>query len=136
MNKKIIIMLLLSFAITIQADVPKKYLLDMVNNINKSVPVMIDKDTRLDTTMSIGTNNVTYQYTMINLTKSHWTNISETKRVMQNQMEQINCQDEKSIVRQFGVTMVYKYRDMNYVPILETKVDKEICKKYYKGGIQ
>ncbi len=63
--KKLMILLLVLFSSQLFAGMSNEELTSIANELNKSTPMMVDKETRLDNVMGFE-NTLTYYYTLVN----------------------------------------------------------------------
>jgi hypothetical protein len=107
----------------------EKQMLEASSQQNKSLPMMVDKDTRWDTTIPGPGKNWTYIYT---LTNPELKNISNEKinEVLGSKIRSGVCtMKDMEIFVKNGVTVKYKYRDNDGKFIGEVVVVPEDCKK-------
>lgn len=87
-----------------------KLLMEISNKINKNLPMMIDKNTRIDSTLGFN-NKLTYRYTLVNLVKKDL-DIETWKRDVLPMLKNSVCTSEDlKIFFIDGVTIVYSYSD-------------------------
>jgi len=103
-------------------------LVDASSQQNKSLPMMVDKDTRWDTTIPGPGKNWTYIYTLINPESSTYTN-AQINEVLGGKIRSGVCSmKEMEAFRKNGVIMKYSYRDHSGKFIGEVVVKPEDCK--------
>lgn len=94
--------------------------------INKQLPMMIDSETRLDTTMCAG-KHVAYKYTMINLTEKDIDKIAFTNEIKTMLMKN-QCSNENMIkMLKMGVQCNYMYQDRNGILLATININKSHC---------
>lgn len=108
-----------------------KAMMKAASDLNKTCPIMIDKDTRLDNAVALPNNKFQYNYTMVNMDKSELDVDIDT---LKNYMEPViinNARTNPSLktFRENKVTLAYNYRDKNGVFILEIKVTPDLYAK-------
>jgi len=96
------------------------------NSINKQLPMMVDPDTRLDTTISHGMQQH-YKYTMINYLKDELNEQSfhnNIKTVISNSQ----CgNDDMKLMLNVGVEYFYHIFDMDGLHITTVKISRKDC---------
>ena len=96
---------------------------------NKSLPMMVDKDTRWDTTIPGPGKNWTYVYTLVTPELKNITN-KEINDALGGKIRLGVCtMKEMQIFVDKGVKVTYKYRDNEGKFIGEVVVTPEDCKK-------
>ncbi|HLV39132.1 zinc ribbon domain-containing protein [Xanthomarina sp.] len=99
-----------------------KVLMNVANEINKSCPIIVDADTRLDNSIALPNNVFQYQYTLINFLKSE-IDIEEVKNIIEPILiNTIKSSPEMKIFRDNRTTLAYHYRDKNGVFVLEISI--------------
>ena len=99
-----------------------KAMMELASEMNKSLPIMLDKDTRLDNAVAMPNNVLQYNYTLINLLES-----DVNAEDIRNQMEPvltnvIKTNPEMKIYRDHKTTFAYSYKDKNGVFILKINI--------------
>ncbi len=103
-------------------------LVDASSKQNKALPIMVDKDTRWDTTIPGPGKNWTFIYTLINPESSTYTN-AQINEVLGGTIRSGVCSmKEMETFRKNGVTIKYSYRDNGGKFIGEVVVKPEDCK--------
>ncbi|MEM7281745.1 MAG: hypothetical protein AAF438_08975 [Pseudomonadota bacterium] len=96
------------------------------NEINRNLPMMLDRDTRLDTT--VGTSQYFgYYFTMLNISKDDLS-IAEFEDLMYTSIANDIC--KKKIFQDFrenGINVRFTYRDMDGLEITTLEVDAATC---------
>jgi len=88
-----------------------KVLVQTANTINQNVPMLVDRDTRLDRTSAGAGRNFKYIYTMINLNKKN-ANIEAFRKQAIPNAKNIYCTStEMKAFRKYGVTVSHSYFD-------------------------
>ena len=94
--------------------------------INKSLPSMIDKDTRLDHA-SIQDRDVYYNYTFVNWSVENL-DITRFKSVMTPKLKTAQCAEEEGrALLNEGRKIVYMYRDRANKPVAKIVIEKSDC---------
>lgn len=90
-----------------------KAMMTAASELNKSCPIMVDQETRLDNTVALPGNSFQYNYTLINLTKAD-INIEEFTAYMEPQItNNVKTNPDLKAYRDNQVTMKYYYKDKN-----------------------
>ncbi len=116
------------FAIQKLFNNPKSFdkaMMEAASEINKSCPIMIDNDTRLDNTVAMPNNIFQYNYTLVNIEKSE-INIEELRRFIEpNVVNNVKTNPEMKGYKENKVTMAYFYKDKNGEFLLKIDVTPE-----------
>jgi len=90
-----------------------KQMMQTASELNKSCPIMVDSETRLDNAMALPENTFQYNYTLVNMNKEEM-NVSEAENFLQpNILNSIKTNPDLKAFRDNNVTMVYNYKDSN-----------------------
>jgi hypothetical protein len=93
---------------------------------NKSCPVNIDKDTRLDNVSSLPDKQFQYSYTLVNYVKDS-VNADELQKAIQpGILNQVKTNPDLKIFRDNKVTMIYSYSDKNKVFITKVNITPDL----------
>lgn len=97
-----------------------------INMLNKSLPKMIDNDTKLENVTLIG-RDIYFNYTMVNLLTAD-VDISKVESIISPNIKSTQCQDVglKPILNE-GRKLVYVYTDKAGTEITKIFVSKEDC---------
>jgi hypothetical protein len=92
-----------------------KQLMRIASELNKTCPIMVDKDTQLDNSIALPDNIFQYNYTLVNHSRNEL-NIEQlqntvTPRILNN----IKTNEGLKYFRNNKVTMSYSYNDKNGV---------------------
>jgi hypothetical protein len=90
-------------------------LMQASSEINKGLPVMLDKETRLDTTTALPGKSLLYKYTLVNFTAKDVSKDDLITKVKPISVNVYKTSDTMKTFRNKGVTMVYQYYDKNGV---------------------
>ncbi len=94
--------------------------------INKQLPMMVDSETRLDTTICAG-KHVLYKYTMIGLSAKDLDIISFNDEI-KTMLVKNQCSNENMVkMLKFGVQYSYMYQDRDGNLITTINIDKRAC---------
>jgi len=95
------------------------------SEINKSCPIMVDKDTRLDNAIALTDNTVQYNYTLVN-----WVKDSLDLEAFENYMQPMILNNVKTnpdlkIFRKNKTTMAYSYKDKKGEFVIKISITAE-----------
>ena len=90
-----------------------KAMLEAADEINKSCPMMVDKETRLDNAAALPDNVFQYNYTLINANKSDIDIEDFTIYMEPIIVNNVKTNPDLKIYRENKVTMSYYYKDKN-----------------------
>jgi hypothetical protein len=97
----------------ISNDAFEKTMIKAASDLNKTCPMMVDRETRLDNAIALPGNIFQYNYTLINMKKD-----SVDFVAMQNEMEPailngVKTSPDLKAYREHKITMAYNYVDKN-----------------------
>lgn len=101
---------------------------------NKSLPMMVDKDTRWDTTIPGPGKNWTYVYTLVSPELKNITNKEINDALGEKIRVGVCTMKEMQVFIDKGVKITYKYRNSEGGFIGEVVVTPEDCKKIPGGA--
>lgn len=88
-----------------------KALMQAASEINKSCPIMLDSETRLDNAIALPGNVFQYNYTLVNMQKSA-IDTPALKNILTPQMQNfVRTNPEMAFARDRHVTLNYYYKD-------------------------
>jgi ribosomal protein L37E len=96
------------------------------SEFNKSCPVMIDAETRLDNIVSIPPNTVLYNYSLINMNKADIDTVMMKSMLEPNIINLAKTNPDMKFFRDHKTTMKYSYKDKNgiYICAIAVTPDK------------
>ena len=96
-----------------------KELMRAAGEINKHLPIMVDSETRLDSTIALPDKTFQYAYTIINFSKEEL-NLEELENNLRPMiLNNIKTNSDLKHFRDNKVTMIYSYRDKNNNEVLK-----------------
>lgn len=102
-----------------------KVMMNAASEINKTCPIMVDRETRLDNVIALPENTLQYNYTLINLTKDQ-VNIDELKEYIKPAIiNNIKTNPDMKAYRENKTTMAYYYKDKNGISLFKLTVTAE-----------
>jgi len=106
-----------------------KDMMSVASEINKTCPIMVDSETRLDNSVALPDKVFQYNYTLVNVDKSHADTLS-----MKNYLEpiitnQVKSNPQMQYQRDHKWTLNYLYKDKNGLYLLAVRVTPD---KYSK----
>lgn len=103
-----------------------KAMMEAASELNKTCPIMVDQETRLDNAVALPGNIFQYNYTLINLDKSEVNIDTVRKYVEPGLINTVKTNPDLKPYRNNKVTMAYNYRDKNGVYILKINVTPDL----------
>ena len=101
-------------------------MMEAASELNKTCPIMVDKDTQLDNAVAMPDNVFQYNYTLVNLEKSQ-VNIDTVKKYIEpGLINSVKTNPDLKNYRDNKVTMAYSYKDKNGVFILKISVTPDL----------
>lgn len=86
--------------------------LEMISEeINKTCPIVMDKETRLDRTSTRGGNTFQYHYTLTNLEKGRFDEADLKAYLSESILNSIRESEDLQYFKDRGTTLVYHYSD-------------------------
>ena len=98
-------------------------LLSVANETNKSLPMMIDKETRLDATMAVAGKRFIYSYTLVNFIKGEVDTSSLRKSIEPALIDNYKSNPQMKQFRDEVVELHYQYKDKKGESLLEIVVN-------------
>ena len=96
-------------------------LMSWSSEINKNCPFMVDSETRLDNTLGGVGKSITYNYTLVNLTKDE-IDIAYAESILKPQiLNNIKTNPDMKLLRDNDVSFIYNYSDKSSVRITTIK---------------
>ncbi|MDC9722946.1 MAG: zinc ribbon domain-containing protein [Urechidicola sp.] len=108
------------------SDSLDKTLMKVASEINKTCPIMIDSETRLDNTISLPDKILQYNYTAINIVKDSL-NIDDAKNQLEpNIINIVKNNPQMKTLKDYKTTFNYYYKDKNgkFLFIISVTPDK------------
>jgi hypothetical protein len=103
-----------------------KAMMEAASELNKTCPIMVDQDTRLDNALALPENIFQYNYTLVNLDKSE-VNVDTVKKYVEpGLINNVKTNPDLKVYRDNKVTMAYNYRDKNGVFVLKINVTPDL----------
>jgi ribosomal protein L37E len=88
-----------------------KAMMKVANEINKTCPIMLDADTRLDNTIALPNKVFQYNYTLVNWEKSTIDTVALKNYVEPRVINDVKTNPQMQFQRDHKVTMGYYYKD-------------------------
>jgi hypothetical protein len=100
-------------------------LLDFASEFNKSCPISVDEETRLDNTVPLPNRVLQYNYTLVNTQKAEM-DIAVFEELMEPVLiNNMKTNPDMSLFKENGVTLAYLYRDKNGEFVTKIDIDPE-----------
>jgi hydrogenase maturation factor HypF (carbamoyltransferase family) len=88
-------------------------LMNIASEINKTCPIMVDSETRLDNTVSLPDKILQYNYTIINVVKDS-VNLSNVRSLLEpNIIKSVRNNPQMKTLKDYKTTFNYNYKDKN-----------------------
>lgn len=99
-----------------------KTLMKVASEVNKTCPMMVDKETRLDNTVALPDKIFQYNYTLVNMVKDS-INVQDLKNYLEpNVTNNMKTNPDMKFYRDKKITMTYYYKDKNGVFVIKIAV--------------
>lgn len=103
-----------------------KVMMEAASEINKTCPIMVDQETRLDNAIALPENSLQYNYTLINIENTEVNPDTVKKYIEPGIINLVKTSPDMKIYRDNKTTMIYNYRDKNGVFILKLSITPEM----------
>jgi hypothetical protein len=113
-----------------QADIDtaiSRKLIETSRQINQQVPVMVDDETRLDTTIVTG-KQLCYKFTLVNVSKAQINKVTLRKHLLENFKNNICNNDKATKLLNLGVSFYYVYSDKSGRIVADEVLSQRDCK--------
>lgn len=103
-----------------------KAMMQWASEINKTCPIMVDQETRLDNTIALPDRTFQYNYTLVNMEKSS-IDVDEFIKIMEPMLvKNIQTNPDMKIQRDYKTTLKYYYKDKegNHITTIAVTTDK------------
>lgn len=104
-----------------------KQLLAISSQTNENLPIMIDRDTRLDST-SVIEDSFVYNYTIINYSSEDINSKELSSNIQPQLFNRVCTNSSMKVFRDLKVKIVYKYHDKTGNYVTDISVDTKKCK--------
>jgi zinc-ribbon domain len=105
-----------------------KNMMKAASELNKSCPMMVDRETRLDNAIALPNNIFQYNYTLVNFDKSMLNADTIKNRLEPSLTNNVKSNPELKVYRDNHVTLAYNYRDKKGEFILKISITPEMYK--------
>lgn len=118
--------------VTASISMKDKMLLKLSSQMNENLPMMVDKETRLDNTMGLN-GEIRYMYTLVNMTIEEL-DVKMAHDLLKDQIVNSFCTTEEmqGFIKN-DITASYHYYDKNKKFVTKVIVTPAECKKINKG---
>ncbi len=96
-----------------------KQMMQMASELNKTCPVMVDAETRLDNAVALPEKTFQYNYTLVNMVKDSIDIVSIEEYLKPVILNTIKTNPDLKSFRDNNVIMSYNYKDKNSMHILK-----------------
>ena len=97
-------------------------MMKFASEVNKSCPITIDAETRLDNAAALPDNIFLYNFTLINMEKSTVDTLTIKSQLVPNIVNFVKSSPQMKVVREAKVTIIYYYKDKNSVYLFQVPV--------------
>jgi hypothetical protein len=105
------------------ADVSvERMLIDASNQVNKMLPIMLDSETRVDSTIPEPPNTLVYHYTLLKRTKSQLDVRAVVDYLRPTVVNNYKTTENMKTLRDAGVMLKYRYYDKDGIFVTEIVV--------------
>lgn len=105
-----------------------KVMMKVASELNKSCPMMVDSETRLDNAIALPDNVFQYNYTLINLPLDSISTQDFEEYMKPQILNNVKTNPDLQTFRDNKVTMAYYYKDMNGVFITKISITEDLYK--------
>jgi hypothetical protein len=102
-----------------------KTMMNVASEINKSCPIMVDTETRLDNTAAISKTIFQYNYTLVNMESADIDTLEMKKMLEPNIVNFVTTNPQMKYLRDHKTTMNYYYKDKKGIYICTISVSPE-----------
>ena len=103
----------------------EEILVQAAQEMNKSCPIILDQDTRLDTKLGGPGKNFSYFYTLVNYSKEEINQDTLISYLKPNIINNVKTHPQMAIFRENDITMNYNYKDKDGVFLFIISVTPE-----------
>ena len=104
-------------------------LVKIANEINKTCPIMVNKDIRLDNTVFLTGNSFQCNYTLIHLDKDSVDTIMLRKKIEIQLLNLVKNNPNFQLQRRLNSTLIFGYNDRNGKFIFKIEITPEMYNK-------
>ena len=103
-----------------------KVMMEMASNFNRTCPIMVDAETRLDNTIALPGNIFQYNYTLVNTDKANVDTVGMKNYLERSITNVVKTNPQMKFQRDHKTTLNYYYKDKNgvYLFIISVTPDK------------
>ena len=102
-----------------------KELVKLASDMNRTLPMMVDSETRLDNTTAYPNNTFRYTYTLVNIDKESIDIIGFKKLLEPHIINELKANPQMQWQRDNKVTLDYYYKDKNGIHLFTITVKPE-----------
>ncbi len=103
-----------------------KVMMNAASELNKTCPIMVDQNTRLDNAVALPDKALQYNYTLVDIEKLDVNPDTIKKYIEPNIINNIKTSPDLKIYRDNKATMIYNYRDKNGVFVLKLSITPDM----------
>jgi hypothetical protein len=99
-----------------------KMMMEAASELNKTCPMMVDKETRLDNAMALPDNTFQYNYTAVNMVKDSVDAGEIQRQIEPGLVNNVKTNPGMKSFRENKVRVLYTYKDKNGVFLFQIEV--------------
>ena len=99
-----------------------KVMMQMVSEINKTCPIMVDKETQFDNAIALPDRVLLYNYTLVNLNKAEINPDTVKKYIEPGIINTVKTNPDMKTLRENKTTFIYNYKDKTGLFVLKITV--------------
>lgn len=103
-----------------------KILMETASELNKTCPIMVDSETRLDNAIALPENKFQYNYTLVNLSADQIDTIEAHKLLDEGIINNVKTNPDLKTFREKKVTMGYYYKDKDGKYLMKLNVTPDL----------
>ena len=103
-------------------------MMEAASELNKSCPIMVDSETRLDNAVAMPNNVFQYNYTLVKLSRDEVDTALVHENLDLSIINNVKTSPDLKIYRDNNVTMAYYYKDKDGQYLLRLNVSPELYK--------
>lgn len=100
-------------------------MMQVASELNRSCPIMVDSETRLDNAIALPDNKFQYNYTLINYTIDEIDIQQLRDNIEPGIINNVKTNPDLKTFREHAVSMVYAYKDKNSEHLLKIEVNSD-----------
>ncbi|WP_424962200.1 hypothetical protein [Ekhidna sp.] len=103
-----------------------KVMMQMASELNKTCPIMVDSETRLENSVTLPDNKFQYNYSLVNYTIEELDLEQLRSNIEPGIITNIRTNPDLKFFRENQITMIYSYKDKNEVHLFKIEVTPDL----------